>query len=130
MNRIIQHIATQQKLAQEINQSTSITQNNSSENNFSVNNDTSVKNDASVKNNPSEKKKDNKPKGNYYYNAQQMVAKNERLFNEGKVDKCRFFEYKGYKIFNPFKDETGSKEVDPKDYYGDAYNNSEFNKIN
>ena len=118
MNRIIQHIAAQQKLAQEINQSTSTTQNNSSEN------------DSSIKNDPSEKKKDNKPKGNYYYNAQQMVAKNERLFNEGKVDKCRFFEYKGYKIFNPFKDETGSKEVDPKDYYGDAYNNSEFNKIN
>lgn len=124
MNRIIQHIAAQQKLAQEMNQSTSTTQNDSSESDFSVKNDTSVKNDSSVK------KKNNKPKGNYYYNAQQMVAKNERLFNEGKVDKCRFFEYKGYKIFNPFKDETGSKEVDPKDYYGDAYNNSEFNKIN
>ena len=71
-----------------------------------------------------------KPKGDYYYNTRQMVEKNKRLFEEGKQDKCRFFEYNGYKIFNPFKDEKGQKEVDPKEYYKDAYENSEFNKVN
>lgn len=77
-----------------------------------------------------ENKEEKKPKGNYYYNARQMVEKNKRLFEEGKEDKCRFFVFNGYKILNPFKDEKGQKEVDPKQYYGDAYNNSEFNKIN
>ena len=77
-----------------------------------------------------EQKEKKKLLGDYYYNTRQMVEKNKRLFNEGKKDKCRFFEYKGYKIYNPFKDEMGKKEVDPKEYYGDAYENSEFNKIN
>lgn len=66
----------------------------------------------------------------YYYNTRQIVDKNKRLFEEGKKDKCKSFEYKGYKILNPFKDETGSKQVDPKQYYGEAYENSEFNKVN
>lgn len=76
------------------------------------------------------KEQKKKPLGDYYYNTRQMVEKNKRLFNEGKKDKCRFFEYKGYKIYNPFKDEQGKNEVDPKEYYGDAYENSEFNKVN
>lgn len=66
----------------------------------------------------------------YYYNTRQIVDKNKRLFNEGKQDKCVYFEYKGYKIFNPFKDETGKKQVDPKQYYQDYYENSDFNKVN
>ena len=76
----------------------------------------------------SEEKK--KTKGDYYWNTREMVDKNKRLFEEGKINKCRFFEFKGYKIFNPFKDETGKKKVDPKEYYGEAYENSEFNKVN
>lgn len=66
----------------------------------------------------------------YYYNTRQIVDKNKRLFDEGKINKCVYFEYKGYKIFNPFKDETGAKQVDPKQYYGEYYDNSDFNKVN
>lgn len=66
----------------------------------------------------------------YYYNTRQIVDKNKRLAEEGKLDKCVFFEYKGYKIFNPFQDETGKKKVDPKKYYGEYYDNSDFNKVN
>ena len=83
-------------------------------------------------NDESQKNDEKKPelKGDYYYNTREMVDKNKRLIQEGKKDKCRFFEYKGYKIFNPFKDETGKKDVDPKEYYGEHYENSDFNRIN
>jgi len=71
-----------------------------------------------------------KKAADYYYNTRQIVDKNKRLSEEGKVDKCVSFEYKGYKILNPFKDETGTKKVDPKQYYGEYYDNSDFNKVN
>lgn len=85
-----------------------------------------------------EQDKNNKPtnedgsetKGDYYYNTRQIVEKNKRLFSEGKADKCRYFEFKGYRIFDPFKDEKGEKEVDPKDYYGKSYEESAFNRVN
>ena len=65
-----------------------------------------------------------------YHNAKEIVSKNERLANEGKLDQCVYFEFNGYKIFNPFKDEKGRKKVDPKQYYGDAYEESDFNRVN
>ena len=76
-----------------------------------------------------------KQAADYYYNARQIVTKNEKLFKEGKIDKCTYFEYvdkqgNKYKIFNPFKDEKGAKQVDPKQYYGEYYDNSDFNKVN
>jgi len=71
-----------------------------------------------------------KEAGDYYYNTREIVEKNKRLFNDGKINKCVFFEYKGYKIFDPFKDEEGKKEVDPIQYYGNSYKKSEFNKVN
>ena len=81
-------------------------------------------------NQSNDNKKNTELKGDYYHNARQMVEKNKRLFQEGKVDKCRYFEYKNYKILNPFKDAKGEKEVDPKEYYGKAYEESAFNRVN
>lgn len=83
------------------------------------------------KNNENENKEQKiELKGDYYHNARQMVEKNKRLFQEGKIDKCRYFEFKNYKILNPFKDEKGEKEVDPREYYGKAYEESAFNRVN
>ena len=65
-----------------------------------------------------------------YYNAKQIADKNKRLFNDKKIDKCVSFEFKGYIIYDPFKDEKGKKEVDPIEYYGKAYEDSDFNKVN
>ena len=63
-----------------------------------------------------------------YYNAREIAEKNHRLMEDKKDDKCTFFEWKGYKIIDPFKDETGKKDVDPVEYYGKAYEQSDFNK--
>jgi hypothetical protein len=63
-----------------------------------------------------------------YYNAREIAEKNHRLMEDKKDDKCTFFEWNGYKIFDPFKDETGDKDVDPVEYYGKAYEQSDFNK--
>lgn len=68
--------------------------------------------------------------GDIYYNARQIADKNRRLFEKGKIDDCVYFDYKGYRIFDPFKDEKGEKEVDPKEYYKEAYVHSGFNKVN
>lgn len=43
--------------------------------------------------------------------------------------KCIHFDYKGIHILDPFTDETGSFEVDPISYYGEAFLNSDFAKI-
>ena len=62
-----------------------------------------------------------------YYNAHEIADKNHRLIDKDKADKCTFFEWKGYKIIDPFKDETGKKDVDPIKYYKKAYEDSKFN---
>lgn len=85
-----------------------------------------------------DKPKKNKPKGDYYWNTREMVEKNRRILKEKGIkkgkDKCRSFSFekddKTYQIFNPFKDETGKKNVDPKEYYGEAYEESDFNRVN
>lgn len=69
-------------------------------------------------------------KADHYYNTRQIVTKNKRLFDEGKIDKCVSFEYNGYKIFDPFKNENGDEDVDPKEYYGKAFEDSKFNCMN
>ena len=112
MNRLLQRIAA------EADESTQT----------EIEESTSTQSQQPVKEDENKSKSDTK--GDYYYNTREMVNKNKRLFDEGKYDKCRYFEYKGYKIFNPFKDETGQKEVDPKEYYGEAYENSDFNRVN
>ena len=62
-----------------------------------------------------------------YFNAHEIAEKNHRLVDDGKENKCTFFEWKGYKIIDPFKDETGKKNVDPIEYYKKAYKDSKFN---
>ena len=39
------------------------------------------------------------------------------------------FEFEGIDIINPFLDEMGTDEVDPVEYYGEAFLNSDFMKI-
>lgn len=63
-----------------------------------------------------------------YFNAHEIAEKNHRLMDDGKENKCTFFEWKGYKIIDPFKDETGKKDVDPIEYYNKAYKDSKFNR--
>ena len=66
--------------------------------------------------------------GDTYHNAREIVDKNYRLIKKKKLDDCKTFSWNGYKIFDPFKDETGDKDADPVEYYGKAYEQSDFNK--
>ena len=64
-----------------------------------------------------------------YYNAWQIAQKNEKIVKEtGETTECVGFEWQGFFITNPFKDETGRVEVDPVKYYGESFMNSDFAK--
>lgn len=43
--------------------------------------------------------------------------------------KCIHFEYQDIRIVDPFTDETGRFEVDPVEYYGEKFLNSDFAKF-
>jgi hypothetical protein len=50
-------------------------------------------------------------------------------FNEGNDKDLISFEFEGIDIINPFMNENATEEVDPIEYYGDNFLNSEFANI-
>lgn len=49
--------------------------------------------------------------------------------NKENYDTLIYFEYQGIDVVNPFMDETSKKVVNPIEYYGDAFLNSDFAKF-
>lgn len=47
-----------------------------------------------------------------------IINKNNGDFNNS-LNEVIFFDYKGYSIWNPFKDETSRFEIDPLEKYGE-----------
>lgn len=53
----------------------------------------------------------------------------QRFDKTGEMNGIISFEFEGTTIINPFEDETGRFEVNPVEYYGDAFLSSEWSTI-